>query len=95
MFTECILNKGVVLKKVILICGSCGRQTESGNSSKDLQKRIQTVIKGQRDNVLVLLSSCLDVCPEKGTTLGYSTANGISIEVVADDFNEELILEKI
>lgn len=83
------------MKKIILICSSCGKETESGNSSKNIQKRIKAALDTQRENVLVVLSSCLDICPEQGTTIGYSSANGIALEVVANDFNEELILRKI
>ena len=86
---------GAYIKKVILICSSCGKETESGNSSKNLHKRIRAALNNRRDNVLVLLSSCLDICPEEGTTIGYSSANGITLEVIADDLNEESIIQKI
>ena len=90
-------NSKTNIDKVLLICSSCGRETNEGNTSKNLQKRVQKAAKANNEQLLVLLTSCFGVCPEQGTTIGYYSkdASGIKLEVISDDSSEELILKKI
>lgn len=85
------------IKKILLVCSSCGKESSEGNTSKNLQRRVQRVAKESNEQLMVLLTSCLGVCPDQGTTIGYSsnTASGITVEIISHDLSEELIIQKI
>lgn len=85
------------IDKFLLVCSSCGKETKDGNTSKNLQRRVQLAAKDKNERILVLQTSCLGVCPDQGTTIGFSSqsASGITLEVVPDDFPEDLIILKL
>lgn len=90
-------NSKAHVDKVLLVCSSCGKETKDGNTSKNLQRRVQLAAKDKSEQILVLLTSCLGVCPDRGTTIGYSSrpASGVTLEVVADDLPGDLIILKL
>ncbi len=56
-------------RAIIFICEKCGKGADF--SSKDLKNEIRSLIKqrGQKGEVRIALSSCLDVCPKDGITV--------------------------
>lgn len=89
-------NSKVHIEKILLVCSSCGKETEDGNTSKNLQRNVQLAAKDKGERILVLLTSCLGVCPDQGTTIGYtSAASRITLEVVADDIPTDMIALKL
>lgn len=84
------------MKNVVLICNSCGKETEAGNTSQNLHRKFEKAMKEAGKNNLVLLTSCLDICPKNGTTVGYSSSlGGVVLEVVSNSLQEELIFSKL
>lgn len=90
-------NNKAHVDKILLICSSCGKETAEGNTSENLKRRVELAVKDRSERILVLLTSCFGVCPDQGTTIGYSSrpARGITLEVVADDLPEDLIILKL
>lgn len=84
------------IKKVVLICSSCGKETETGNASQNLQRKLEKAMKEAGKDNLVLLTSCLDICPKNGITVGYSSSSGgVVLEVVSNSLQEEMIFNKM
>ncbi|QDK44644.1 hypothetical protein DOM22_05445 [Bdellovibrio sp. ZAP7] len=87
----------VDVEKIILVCSSCGEEADAGNTSKKLQGRIKNFAKENNEQCLVLLTSCLGVCPDQGITIAYTSKSGrgVTLEVIPDESSGESVIRKI